>query len=511
MAAAMNDQNATGRRSATTPSGGAEASTDPSNPTTNKLLDAPRGMRAQWAQLVGKPHPRGIRLTVGIRFLPTNDDGIDYQIRGVVDVPELPYGDDERTYLAKVLSKSADLPHGKYGYAVLDWEETDGGDGVRIDTCGPIPVCAVHGPSGVRTFTPPEVEGTDDDDPISDERHNGWMREYIANRYCRYETRKELHQRFQDIWANTFVLKPSGRMGLTTDEDWYRLQQHVLTELLLRGEPATPSNRHPRVQEARPFFDGDLCRRAAAIVSAQGTSHDVLVKYGKREHMEALLREGAVYLNSATSYGQAAHNQAVRDDELAIDFQGGYVREADPAPFYDRDHPPPESIAESGDGFHPIHKLPELAADQYATMTIRMATDYWMFCMADVLDQRLFADFEADSCLIIRRRPFVQRLLRAATIQLPNVDRYLGAVQYVDPLGARLAGVNVTQSLPIHMTKVFRYAYQREIRFAFLPRTFKQRLEPRFLRIGPISDIAEFLPLPDQDPSTDWLRSGHLR
>ena len=33
-------------------------------------------------------------------------------------------------------------------------------------------------------------------------------------------------------------------------------------------------------------------------------------------------------------------------------------------------------------------------------MSIRMATDYWMFCMADVLDQRLFANFEANSCLI---------------------------------------------------------------------------------------------------------------
>ena len=152
-----------------------------------------------------------------------------------------------------------------------------------------------------------------------------------------------------------------------------------------------------------------------------------------------LLRDGAVYLNSATSYNKAAYNQAVRDDELAISFQGGYVRETGPTRFYDRDHPPPQSILERGVGFRPIHDSPQLAADQYATMTIQMATDYWMFCMADVLDQRLFADFEADSCLIIRRRPFIQRLLRAATFQLPNVDRYVGEVHYVDPLVARLA------------------------------------------------------------------------
>ena len=273
--------------------------------------------------------------------------------------------------------------------------------------------------------------------------------------------------------------------------------------MLLRGEPPTPSNRHPLVPEARPFFDGDLCRRAAGVVSARGTDHDVLVKYGRREHMEALFREGRMYLNSATSYNESAHNQAVRDDERAIAFKGGYIRATDPVQFYDSAHPPPESVADRGVGFRSIHELPQLRGDQCASMTIRMETDYWMFCMADVLDQRLFADFEADCCLIIRRRPFVERVLRAATFQLRNVDRYLGRVQYVDPLGAWPAGIRVTRSMPIHMTKLFRYAYQREVRFAFLPRRFQERLKPRSLRIKPVSDIAEFVPLPDQDPSTD--------
>ena len=69
-----------------------------------------------------------------------------------------------------------------------------------------------------------------------------------------------------------------------------------------------------------------------------------------------------------------------------------------------------------------------------------MVTDYWMFCMADGLDQRLFADFQADCCLIIRRKPFVERLLRVATLQVPNTERHFDRVQYVDPLGALSAG-----------------------------------------------------------------------
>lgn len=407
-----------------------------------------------------------------------------------------PYGDDERRYLAEVLLDSANLPQRRYEYAVLDWITEDGGDGVRVDKCNPIPVLTGDSISDLKVFTPPEVEEVGDNDRLGSEQHNEWIREYGANRYCRYETRQELHQRYQDIWANILVLTRSGKMALTTDKDWYRLQQHVITEMLIRGEPPTRSNQDPRVQEARPFFDGELCRKAASIVSTRGTDHDVLVKYGKREHMEALFRRGELYLNSATSFNASVHNQAVQDDELAINFKGGYTRATHPTRFYDENQQPPEHVVEQGAGIRLIYDLPELRLNQYATMTIRMATDYWMFCMADILDQRLFADFEADSCLIIRRKPFVERVLRTATLHLPNVQGQFGRVRYIDPLGAWPAGTCVTPSIPIHMMKVFRYTYQREVRFAFLPKRFQKRLEPRFLRIGPISDIAEFVPLP---------------
>lgn len=114
--------------------------------------------------------------------------------------------------------------------------------------------------------------------------------------------------------------------------------------------------------------------------------------------------------------------------------------------------------------------------------------------MADVLDQRPFADFEADSCVIIRTQPFVERLARVGFL-LPNVKMSFGRVNYVDPLGAFPKGIPVARSMPIHMTKVFRYAYQREVRFVCLPNKFKERLEPRCLEIDAISDIAEFVSL----------------
>ena len=203
-----------------------------------------------------------------------------------------------------------------------------------------------------------------------------------------------------------------------------------------------------------------------------------------------------MYFNSASKYNASVHNQAVRDNELEIEFNGGSVRSTHPMRFYSRDGPPPEYRDIE---FLPIYKCPKLESretnNEYATMSIKMSTDYWMFCMANVLDQRLFADFEADCCLIIRQIPFVHRVLRAVTMQLPNVKTSFGRVNYVDPLGAFSPEVQINSSIPIYMTKIFRYAYQREVRFTFLPRKLQQELEPMKIQIGSIADIAEFVQL----------------
>ena len=76
-----------------------------------------------------------------------------------------------------------------------------------------------------------------------------------------------------------------------------------------------------------------------------------------------------------------------------------------------------------------------------------------------------------------------------------NVGTYFGEVTYEDPLGAFSSqdrSVPVT-SIQIHMTKLFRYAYQREVRFAWVPWKSVENLKPVVLEIGSISDIAELL------------------
>ncbi|MCY3813508.1 MAG: hypothetical protein OXH15_17070, partial [Gammaproteobacteria bacterium] len=111
------------------------------------------------------------------------------------------------------------------------------------------------------------------------------------------------------------------------------------------------------------------------------------------------------------------------------------------------------------------------------------------------LDPRFFLDFDADCCVIIMRRPFVERLISKAPPQLPNTSMSVGGVRYVDPLGALPSSWPVKSS-DIPMTKLFRYAYQREVRFTCVPSKPTEQLEPRVLHLGPLTDIAELVAIP---------------
>ncbi len=403
------------------------------------MLDEPKGIRDNWARLVGMPHSVALELDVDVS--DTDRSRSEYQVRGTVDVPSPPRGDDERTFMAKVLVKAADLPDKeRRGIQLRRWVDAEGGSGVNVRSCQAIPHITDADIVGeINVFTPPEVEELDEQNQISSERHDEWVREYGANRYCRFETRQDLHQRWQDILVNTHVLRPSGKMGLTDQEFWYRLGQHVIVEMLLRGEPPNETNQDPRVAVAQPFFDGELCRKAAAVVSARGTDNDVIVKYGKYEHMRDLYENGLVRMNVASDYDKSVYNPAIRDDERAIVFKGGYRPAENGARFYNRDTAPEKIgnlVDEAMARFSTIYECPGLAEDEYAELKINMRTNYWMFCMAGVLDQRLFADFAADACVIIRKAPLIERLSSVARDQLPEGQGAFGRIDYVDPLGA---------------------------------------------------------------------------
>ena len=334
-------------------------------------------VRTSWAKQVGQPHKAGVWLDCLVELRLSESDNIEYQIRGVVDVPDMPYGDAERQYLVQVLTNAANLPTAKkYKFTLMGWEKVGGGKGVQIIDANPIPIFTDEDIIGdIHVTTPPEVEAQEPSIEQLD-GHAKWVREYVANQYLRFESRKELHQRDEDIGLNVEVITPSGKVGITKDPKWLRLKTHIYAEMHRRNEPPTRTNQHPAIEGPRPFLSGELCRKAADLASRKGPYQNVLVKYGKREHIEQLLHDGLVYLNPATNYQQNQHSQAVKDDELEITFKGGFVRQTAPIQYYGAND------ASRLEDFRPIYHAPTLEQDQFAECTIKIPTDYWMFCMS---------------------------------------------------------------------------------------------------------------------------------
>ena len=177
----------------------------------------------------------------------TNHGEFEYQIRGVVDVPSPPLSDEERDFLATILICQASIPEiENRTYDLVGWQTTKGGEGVNIRRCGKIPHITEKDILNIQVFEPPDVE-INEKELIGNEKLNEWALDYQENRYCRLESRQALNQRLQDISVNIMVLKASGRMGLTTYENWYRLMQHVIEELLMRGQPPKEQKLDPRV------------------------------------------------------------------------------------------------------------------------------------------------------------------------------------------------------------------------------------------------------------------------
>ena len=74
---------------------------------------------------------------------------------------------------------------------------------------------------------------------------------------------------------------------------------------------------------------------------------------------------------------------------------------------------------------------------------------------------------------------------------------YFEKVKYDDPLGAiePIRRSHQVSSIPVFLTKLFRYSYQRELRFVCLPKRPEENLSPVQIKLGSMADIAELLVL----------------
>jgi hypothetical protein len=305
-----------------------------------------------------------------------------------------------------------------------------------------------------------------------------WRQQYRANRYARHLSQSELNVRIRDIFLNLLKVDAEAKIGvgpITVELDkWSQKWTHVLEEMQLRhGSYPAGFTREILHAELFPNFASDLAEKGAKALSALGLKRgDALIKFGKRKYMEMLFATGNLRIQPASFFSNPAHNGAVRDDELTRTM----------------------SVVLSRDEVVKLVRnpqdVPSNAPDQRVNVQFRSPTDYWLYCVTSSIEPRLFVDFDADACVIIRdRAEFTQMLRSAAEQALPGTVMQDAPASYIDPLLPQSA------RLFAPLIKHFGYSYQEEHRYCWLPRVPAAKVSHFDLEIGDMTKISELVTL----------------
>lgn len=309
-------------------------------------------------------------------------------------------------------------------------------------------------------------------------RHEHWRHVYREHRYCEHLTKDELDERISNIMTNMLLLTPEAKIGLSAIEDggglWMELFTHVLEEMVLRHGPYPNGFSKDIFQNSPlPDFTGELGKKAAKVVSARNLrSGQFLIKYGDPMHMKHLIEDGNIRVQSASFYRSTEHNEAVRDDETALLMSLRLTRD-DIIKIVKNPEDVPENINSQRLDFSHIYQ-----------------SDYWLYCMTESAQPRLFVDFDATACVVIsNREEFIKRISTAMSKHKPGIKFRAGLTEYVDPLLPNKGIIDV----PI--SKHFKYTYQKEYRIIWEQKENHDTLGHIDLNIGCIADIAELIAL----------------
>lgn len=309
-------------------------------------------------------------------------------------------------------------------------------------------------------------------------RHIQMRRQYDMRRYMRLLSQDELDARIRDLILNMLRLTPNALVGLPPIDNeaviWLEKVTHAFEEMQLRHGPYPAGfTRNILHREPIPNFASALAKKAANAMSSRDFSRGgVFIKFGKRKHMESLYENGELRVQAASYFRNSSHNPAVRDDEQSLPF----------------------SFALSRDDVVKLVKnpqdVPPIIPDQRLDMQLKYQTDYWLYCVTNSVEPRLFVDFDADACVVVRDKAIFGALIKdAGKYAFPGATLVEGPATYVDPLFPKSA------NLVVPLTKHFRYAYQDEYRFCWVPSAPKASLGHVDLKVGSLASIAEFIQL----------------
>lgn len=293
--------------------------------------------------------------------------------------------------------------------------------------------------------------------------------EYLKTRYMKNLSDEEFMQRFNLVFENMCIIDDNGKISPGSIQNkerlfWFHHWIVICAEAELRTIFWEQIQNVYLTERTHEFLAKINTNKLKAIRNSI-SNNKYLYKFGKKEFLLKTLNEGEILLRPASYYCDPSLNSAIKDDELSR---------------YYRLNPKYNKLNVDIS----INKEKHYLRNGIYKKTIE--SDYYVYCLANSFEPRLFNDFEADCCLVIKNpRAFISRLINC----LPNniFDCCSSKVSYFDPL------LDDPLESTLIFSKNFAYTYQDEFRVAFIPYDKNKSLESTKVSIGNISDFAEIV------------------
>lgn len=294
-------------------------------------------------------------------------------------------------------------------------------------------------------------------------RHELWRKEYREDRYLEHLDEENIFERCSHLMASLITLESNGKIGMLRHTELNAQSimikfTHVLEELGLRGKGLRKGLLD---SVAAPEPSLEFAKKFTEMKSKFGGNKGYLFKFGQSE----FLSKYSFKIALASSYGKY-DNISQKDSELKATLT-----------------PPPKDFTiTTANG----EKIKDISG---VKLQFETSWDYYIFCTSFKLDFRLFNDFEADSCLVIKDRGKFSKVLGEAMNELvPLEEMKYGLVEYFDPVKHNRKG-----EPEIQFHKHLKYFYQSEHRHVFSPRTQSNLKEEIFLELPELKDICELV------------------
>lgn len=132
--------------------------------------------------------------------------------------------------------------------------------------------------------------------PHAEQLDAQWRTQYRDQRYMEHIPLQELNQRAAYLVTNLTELTPEGTLGVIPadgeGQEWWRRWAHVLEEFQLRGMPRS-ADVLAGVEQPKLIVPPEY-------LALSETDQPLLLKFGKRAHMEALFEQGSMRIAPAS-------------------------------------------------------------------------------------------------------------------------------------------------------------------------------------------------------------------